>query len=67
MNTNKRIARGLGTWYWPDYEHSLDALLEPLGVLRERGWTWECGIDGIGQPWGLLRREGQYLPHRALD
>lgn len=23
-----------------DYEHSLDALLEPLGVLRERGWTW---------------------------
>ena len=28
---------------WPDYEHSLDALLEPLGVLRERGW--ELSID----------------------
>ena len=60
MTTNERIALALGWVHGcnpercggcvegiPDYEHSLDALLEPLGVLRERGWTWlvEC-MDG---------------------
>ena len=36
----------------PDYEHSLDALLAPLGVLRERGWDqWEIVYDvGNSEP-----------------
>jgi len=70
MNTNERIARGLG-WTsheflvvgetitgWtrpdglgesvPDYEHSLDALLETLGVLRERGWSFQLDLKSTG-------------------
>lgn len=40
----------------PDYEHSLDALLEPLGVLRERGWAWNVSSSAFGNYRALVTR-----------
>lgn len=65
MTANERIAIALGWYIGeyghirtpdgrydvsiPDYEHSLDALLEPLGVLRERGWYWTVDTYPAGE------------------
>lgn len=57
----------------PDYEHSLDALLEPLGVLRERRWYTRLTygdfieveiyyMDLNGSEYDHIRKEADTLP-----